>query len=70
MTVLWGFEHSIMEACAGVFLCPSKVCKSAEGGLKRIAFNECIQQTPRIMTNPEHRLVPGCYASRLNVKMW
>lgn len=38
--------------------------------LTHFSINECVHQIPRITTNPEHRLIPQCNVSRLNVKMW
>lgn len=53
--------------CVYVFMCVSQQ-KSAYFVWTRFPVNECVHQIPRLTPNPEHRLIPQCNASGLNVK--
>lgn len=57
-----------MCACSSIF--QNYISQQKCPQLTHFSINECVHQIPRITTNPEHRPIPQCNVSRLNVKMW
>lgn len=57
-----------MCACSCIF--QNYISQQKCPQLTHFSINECVHQIPRITTNPEHRPIPQCNVSRLNVKMW
>lgn len=66
ITVTWVLSGGRKAACGYVFMYVSQQ-KCAHFVWTRFPINEAIHQIPGIMANPEHRLIPLCNGSRLNV---